>query len=112
MAKLHMHKPNHLRIADTQPLKVQVVADRRITGRRLQARRLDVWSRNPKCAACGRVVAYPSGFELDHIVPLFMGGEDVEENCQVLCVHVQMIDGLRIKTGCHVLKSASEQSSG
>lgn len=109
MSKLKMHKPNTLRMADTQPVKVAVVADRRITGRRLQARRHVVWLRDPRCAVCKRVVPYPAGFELDHIVPLFMGGEDVEENCQVLCVHVQIIDGQRIKTGCHVEKSAMEQ---
>lgn len=111
MAKLKMHKPSTLRMADTQPVKVAVVADRRITGRKLQARRLAVWTRNPSCAACGRVVAYPSGFELDHVVPLFMGGEDVEENCQVLCVHVEVIDGRSVKTGCHADKSATEQKA-
>lgn len=109
MAKLKMHKPNQLRMADTQSVKVAVVADRRITGRKLQARRYAVWLRDPTCAMCGRVVPYPSGFELDHVVPLFMGGEDVEENCQVLCVHVEIIDGQRIKKGCHVAKSATEQ---
>ncbi|MHC3750703.1 HNH endonuclease [Stutzerimonas stutzeri] len=109
MAKLKMHKPSTLRMADTQPVKVAAVADRRITGRKLQARRLAVWSRNPCCAECGRLVDYPSGFELDHIVPLFMGGEDVEQNCQVLCVHVEMVGGQRVKTGCHVAKSATEQ---
>ena len=109
MAKLKMHKPIQIKMACTQAPKVQVVADRRITGRRLQARRLAVWTRDPSCAACGRVVAYPEGFELDHIVPLFMGGEDVEANCQVLCVHVEMVDGQRVKTGCHASKSAAEQ---
>lgn len=111
MAKLRMHKPNTLRMASTPAPKVKVVADRRITGRRLQARRRDIWLRDPTCAKCGRVVAYPSGFELDHKVPLFMGGEDTEDNCQVLCVHVEMIDGQRVKTGCHADKSATEQKA-
>ncbi|MCP1646981.1 5-methylcytosine-specific restriction endonuclease McrA [Pseudomonas nitroreducens] len=31
------------------------------------------------------MVAYPSGFELDHKVPLYLGGADTEENCQILC---------------------------
>ena len=110
MAKLKMHKPSTLRMADTQPVKVAVVADRRITGRRLQARRLAVWSRDPHCAECGRVVAYPQGFELDHKVPLFMGGDDTEDNCQVLCVQVEVVGGQRVKTGCHVAKSATEQA--
>lgn len=110
MTKLKMHKPNQLRMAAPVPLKVQVVADRRITGRRLQARRQAVWMRHPHCAACGRLVAYPSGFELDHIIPLFMGGEDAESNCQVLCVEVEIIDGQRVKAGCHARKSATEQA--
>src|SRR5690606_6187056 len=93
MAKLKMHKPSTLRMADTQSVKVAVVADRRITGRKLQARRHAIWLRDPTCVACGRVVPYPHGFELDHKVPLFMGGEDVEENCQVLCVHFEVRDG-------------------
>lgn len=100
MGKLKMHRPA-IRMADTQLVKTAVVADRRITGRRLQARRFAVWKRSPTCAACGRVVAYPDGFELDHIVPLFMGGEDVESNCQVLCVDSP--DGQH--KGCHSRKT-------
>lgn len=104
-----MHR-SPLKMAQTQVVKVKVVADRRITGRRLQARRFAVWKMNPTCASCGRLVAYPQGFELDHKVPLFMGGEDVEANCQVLCVHFEVIDGLRVKTGCHASKTATEAS--
>lgn len=107
MVKLRMQK-SPLKMAQTQVVKVQVVADRRITGRRRQDRRLAVWSRDPTCAACGRVVAYPEGFDLDHKVPLFMGGEDAEANCQVLCVSFQVVNGVRVKTGCHALKTASE----
>ncbi|MEE3636603.1 HNH endonuclease signature motif containing protein [Pseudomonas sp. AL 58] len=107
MTKLKMLRPP-LKMAASQIAKVQVVADRRITGRRLQARRLAVWQQDPTCAACGRVVDYPGGFELDHKVPLFMGGEDVEANCQVLCVRFELIDGYRIKVGCHASKTARE----
>nr|MBF0682533.1 HNH endonuclease [Pseudomonas sp.] len=57
----------------------------RITGRRLQATRLRIWSRDPHCAMCRKLVEYPAGFELDHRVPLFKGGEDSDENMQVLC---------------------------
>lgn len=112
MAKLRMHRANLLQVIDTRTVKVPVVADRRITGRRLQARRYAVWLRNPTCAECGRVVPYPSGFELDHKVPLYQGGLDTEENCQVLCVHVEIVDGQRVKTGCHVEKSAADQQQG
>lgn len=58
---------------------------KRITGRALQARRARVWSRDPHCAMCGKLVSFPDGFELDHKVSLYVGGEDTEVNCQCLC---------------------------
>ena len=58
----------------------------RITGRRLQARRLRVWSRDPHCVDCGELCSYPSGFELDHDVALVNGGTDTEDNCRVRCI--------------------------
>ncbi|KAA8706058.1 HNH endonuclease [Pseudomonas proteolytica] len=109
MPRLKMHK-SPLKMATNQTLKVHVVADRRITGRRLQARRLAVWRQDPTCATCGRVVNFPDGFELDHKTPLFMGGEDVEANCQVLCVRFELVDGQRIKKGCHASKTVAEAS--
>ncbi|MBG5755181.1 HNH endonuclease [Pseudomonas aeruginosa] len=75
------------------------VVDRRIAGRKLQNRRLRVWSRNPCCAMCGRLCDFPGGFELDHKVPLFKGGEDTEENCQVLCSGPD---------GCHAKKTNTD----
>ena len=56
-----------------------------MTGRALQERRLRIWSRDPHCACCGRLVAMHE-FELDHIVALVNGGADTDENCQVLCI--------------------------
>ncbi|NLY58832.1 MAG: HNH endonuclease [Gammaproteobacteria bacterium] len=107
MAKLTMLKPS-LQAIDTRTLKPATVSDTRITGRRLQNRRYSIWKRDPHCAGCGRVVGYPGGFELDHIVPLYQGGPDTEENCQVLCIHVEIVDGQRVKTGCHVGKTAED----
>lgn len=75
----------------------------RLRGRKLQARRLRVWTADPCCAVCGKLTSYPSGFELDHKVPLFKGGEDTDENCQVLCVNI----GGR-SPGCHEHKTASD----
>lgn len=57
-----------------------------MTGRALQARRLRIWSRDPHCVGCRRVVAYPHGFQLDHVVALVNGGEDSDGNLQVLCI--------------------------
>ncbi|MFZ3206398.1 MAG: HNH endonuclease [Pseudomonas sp.] len=48
---------------------------------------------------CGRLCDFPAGFELDHKLPLFQGGEDTEENCQVLCAGLD---------GCHAAKTAAE----
>lgn len=79
--------------------RVHTVADRRITGRPLQARRLRLWSASPHCAHCGRMTMYPQGFELDHVVALTNGGEDTDENCQVLCTG---------DDGCHRRKTASD----
>lgn len=62
------------------------VRETRITGRTLQKRRLAVWSRDPHCAHCRQLTAYPSGFALDHIVALGNGGEDTDANSQVLCL--------------------------
>lgn len=76
-----------------------------MTGRALQDRRLKMWTANPHCAACGRYVLFPSGFELDHITPLHMGGEDAEGNTQILCVER---DPFGNKTGCHAEKTAGE----
>lgn len=87
---------------------VPVVADRRMSGRKLQERRKTIWMRSPICAMCQRVVPYPHGFELDHKIPLFMGGEDVEDNCQVLCVWFEMVDGIKVKYGCHEDKTRAE----
>ena len=73
--------------------------ERRVTGRKLQRRRLEIWTANPTCAMCGRHTMFPNGFELDHIVPLFKGGEDTESNCQILC------NG---PDGCHERKTKQE----
>jgi 5-methylcytosine-specific restriction endonuclease McrA len=70
-----------------------------MSGRSLQDRRLRMWTKNPHCARCGKLVAYPFGFDLDHVIPLYKGGHDVEGNCQILC------NGLG---GCHELKTAED----
>ncbi len=71
----------------------------RLVGRRLQAARLRIWSRDPHCAMCRKLVDYPRGFQLDHIVPLFKGGGNDDENLQVLCLG---------PNGCHERKTADD----
>lgn len=80
-------------------------ADGRIRGRKLQAARLRIWSTNPHCARCGKLVAFPGGFELDHKTALHKdGATNDDDNLQVLCIEVA--DG--VKTGCHIDKTAED----
>jgi 5-methylcytosine-specific restriction protein A len=103
MARLRTLKPR-LPAAPAR-IKTSTTKEVRMTGRKLQDRRLRVWTADPKCAACGRFTLFPHGFELDHKTPLFQGGADTDENCQVLCVEY---DDAGRKTGCHAAKSADE----
>jgi len=102
--KLTTLKPR-LAMAGSRLATAPTPSAKRMTGRKLQDRRLRVWSADPHCAHCGAVTAYPDGFELDHKVPLFQGGHDTDENSQVLCVHY---DAQGRKVGCHVAKTASD----
>lgn len=61
------------------------MAVERITGGKLQAMRLRIWSINPCCAMCGHTTAHPDGYELDHTIALTNGGTNEDDNLQVLC---------------------------
>lgn len=104
MARLQTSKP---RVQSFRSNRVgsSNVSVRRITGRALQERRFRIWSLNPHCEVCNTIVIYPHGFELDHKVPLYLGGADVDANCQVLCV---FYDEQGEKRGCHAAKTAAD----
>lgn len=80
----------------TAPTRVQRVgqrlsqapskSDQRMAGRKLQARRLRIWSKDPHCVDCKELTSYPHGFELDHEVALVNGGTDTDDNCRVRCL--------------------------
>lgn len=53
---------------------------KRMTGRKLQDRRLRVWSENRRCTPCGMLTVFPGGIELDHKVGPFDGGADTDVN--------------------------------
>ena len=103
--KLKMLKPRLDVVYTNRVKQVSSVTQRLVTGAHLQARRFKMWRRDPTCQVCGRLVAHPEGYELDHIMPLWAGGLDEDSNCQVLCVHY---DELGDKQGCHVDKTAAE----
>ena len=58
---------------------------KRITGRRLQRIRKQVFGEQPICVACKAKGKVTPAVEVDHIVALVNGGEDNHENRQALC---------------------------
>lgn len=52
---------------------------------------------NYKCAHCG-VELKPYGFDLDHIVPLSKGGDNIKENVQGLCEHCNSVKHNKIES--------------
>lgn len=86
---------NRVAMAPSRQPATHRSADRRMTGRALQDRRLRIWSHDPHCTCCRRLVAMHE-FELDHKVALVNGGADVDDNCQVLCIE------------CHARKTTAD----
>ena len=75
-------------------------ATKRITGRKLQQLRAELFAEEPLCRHClleGRAVP---ATQRDHIIPLAEGGQDVRENTQALCDE------------CHEAKSKAERMRG
>ncbi|MEW6479768.1 MAG: HNH endonuclease signature motif containing protein [Pseudomonadota bacterium] len=63
----------------------KVDAPKRMTGRKLQAARAELFSRQPLCVHCLPKGIVKPATQRDHIVPLAEGGEDVPDNTQGLC---------------------------
>lgn len=71
-------------------------SDKRIRGAKLQKIRIALFKREPMCRRC-----LASGFatiaeHVDHIIPLYAGGEDIDSNRQPLCI------------SCHKLKTIED----
>jgi 5-methylcytosine-specific restriction protein A len=88
----------------TIPPKVKTIDTRRgsgaaverIRGYALQKIRLRILLRDGyACRVCGRASA--DGLEIDHVVPLHLGGKETDQNRQALCPE------------CHAAKSAIEE---
>lgn len=58
---------------------------KRTRGRTLQRLRERILRADPLCTACRAAGRIRPATDLDHIVPLFKGGTDDEENLQGLC---------------------------
>ena len=72
-------------------------ATKRITGRKLQAMRAELFTSKPLCAECERQGRLRLATQRDHIKPLAEGGADDGDNVQGLCFD------------CHEAKSLQER---
>ena len=75
-------------------------APKRITGRKLQRLRAELFARDPLCAECKRQGRVKLATQRDHIQSLEEGGADDDSNVQGLC------------HGCHDAKSKAERQRG
>jgi|ERR1044071_4234035 5-methylcytosine-specific restriction endonuclease McrA len=98
-------KPRVVQANTSRLATAPTASESRIAGTTNQNRRWRLWQADPHCAHCGRLVDYPGGFELDHIVPLHQGGYDGEPNLQVLCIY---FDAMGAKKGCHMDKTLAD----
>ena len=76
----------------------------RIRGRKLQHIRHLRLSAEPLCVSCLEFGNIRAATQVDHIIPLFLGGSDTEENRQNLCDDCHHAKSLQergcIKSGC------------
>lgn len=75
-------------------------ASKRITGRKLQALRQSLFTRQPLCVMCEAKGLVVVATQRDHIQSLGEGGTDTEDNVQALC------------QACHDGKSLAEAIRG
>ena len=73
---------------------------KRITGRRLQALRAEMFATQPLCVLCEAQGKVTLATQRDHIIPLAEGGSDDPDNVQPLCL------------ACHDEKSKTESARG
>ena len=86
---------------EAHPVEVWAKRDnspKRITGRRLQAARAELFRRCPLCVECEARDIVSQATQRDHTVPLSEGGTDTDDNVQALCDE------------CHEAKSKAESA--
>ena len=80
---------------------------KRITGRKLQELRAQLFRREPLCRECNKHGLITIATIRDHIIPLAEGGQDVDENIQPLCKTCS-----DAKTGKESARGRGRQMSG
>lgn len=75
---------------------VVTIKHSRIRGRALQERNRRFLHHNPLCVECQKAGRVGEAKEVDHIIPLWAGGQDAEHNLQGLCI------------ACHRVKTKRE----
>ena len=73
---------------------------KRVTGRKLQRMRAQLFTSNPLCVMCEAEGRVTPATQRDHIIPLSEGGADDSSNEQGLCA------------ACHEVKSKAEAARG
>lgn len=81
------------RVSLVNTTRVVSISPRRITGRRLMERNARFLVAHPFCDCGARAT------EIDHKVPLHLGGPDMDANLQALC------------HDCHAAKTTAEQAA-
>lgn len=96
MGRLRTLKPRLQEFKGREIRTLSTPSEKRTKGRKRQDMRLRVWTKAMAfCAGCGRTCDYDS-WHMDHVIPLWKGGDDLESNMQVLCLP------------CHADKTAKE----
>lgn len=95
MIKLKTLKPR-VELASLNPVRAVTTEVQRLTGRRRQVRNARWLAKHPLCVHCDRHGRVTPAVEVDHAVPLHLGGREDRTNLQGLCGN------------CHKLKTAAE----
>ena len=68
------------RVAPKSGERVEATTRGKVSTRRCA---IVIASQNGRCRICCDRL---STFEIDHIIPLWLGGDDIDDNCQALCI--------------------------
>lgn len=98
MADARAIKALGFRVSPAKLVRVKSMStqEQRLTGRRRQERNARVLRAHPLCVQCQLRGDVQAAVEVDHVVPLHLGGKEDDANLQGLC------------RACHAAKSADE----